>query len=66
MADTTTIQISTLNRDGLLRLGQIMQERNPEVFDRTPTFNATIGYALTHLTDDFDVSELLPTRGTVK
>lgn len=52
---TTTIQVSIINRDALLRLGQIMQERHPEIWSNIPSFNAVIGYALTHLTDDVDL-----------
>jgi len=52
---TTTIQVSHINRDALLRLGRIMQERHPELWDNTPSFNAIVGYALTHLADDLDV-----------
>jgi hypothetical protein len=49
-----TIQISTRNRDALLELGRIMQSAHPEIWDKTPSFNATIGYALTH-----DLSEVI-------
>jgi len=58
--DSTTIQVSTRNRDGLLALGRMMQADKPEIWSSTPSFNAIIGYALTHLTEEFDVNELLP------
>jgi hypothetical protein len=47
-ATTTTIQISTVNRDALLRLGRIMQAKHPAIWDRMPSYNAAIGYALTN------------------
>ena len=62
-SDITTIQVSIRNRDALLVLGEMMQARSPHIWSKTPSFNATIGYALTHLTADFDVDELLPIGG---
>lgn len=61
---TTTIQISTRNRDALRALGEIMQAEHPELWgDQPPSLNATIGYALTH--DLEGVREyLLPTGST--
>jgi hypothetical protein len=57
---TTTIQVSTRNRDALLRLGRIMQAEHPEIWTKTPSFNAIVGYALTH--DLHEVMDrLLPT-----
>lgn len=58
--DTTTITVSTINRDALLRLGRIMQAQHPEIWDKTPSYNATIGYALTHDLSGL-LDELLPT-----
>lgn len=43
---STTIQISTVNRDLLLQLGRLMQSEHPELWDRTPSFNAIVGYAV--------------------
>lgn len=63
MATTTTIQVSTINRDALLRLGRIMQERHPEIWSNTPSFNAVVGYALTHIDGDIDPEQLLPADG---
>ena len=48
MADTTTIQVSHLNRDALLALGRVMMDRHPELWSSTPSFNAVVGYALAH------------------
>ena len=62
-SDITTIQVSIRNRDALLVLGEMMQARSPHIWSKTPSFNAIIGYALTNLTADFDVDELLPIGG---
>jgi hypothetical protein len=57
---STTIQVSLRNRDALLALGRIMQAEHPELWSSQPSFNATIGYALTNDLSEL-LSELLPT-----
>jgi hypothetical protein len=44
--ESTTIQISTINRDLLDRLGEYMQMRHPELWTARPAYNAIVGYAV--------------------
>lgn len=46
MNETTTIQISTNNRDLLDELGEQMQRRNPEIWHSKPPYSAIVGYAV--------------------
>jgi hypothetical protein len=43
---TTTIQISTRNRDELVKLGQRMQAEHPGIWQAAPSYDQVVGYAL--------------------
>ena len=45
-ATTTTIQISTRNRDTLTTIGQRMRDAQPEIWNRPPSFDQIIGWML--------------------
>ena len=45
---TTTIQISTINRDLLDELGAVMMEKHPGLWSSKPPYNAVVGFAVDH------------------
>ena len=45
---TTTIQISSTNRDLLDELGELMMEQSPSIWSGKPPLNAIVGFAVDH------------------
>lgn len=49
----TTIQITTVNRDLLDELGEYMKEKHPGFWSGRPSYNAIVGFAVSHTLEYF-------------
>ena len=65
MAQTTTIQVSTINRDALLELGKVMHQQSPAIWPEPPAFNTIVGYALARLVESEGLALFPPSSVTI-